>query len=298
MKNSQKGFVVPLLVAIIAILIIGGGVYIYENKKVETPVVADNTTQQSNQIKQINTQNTPVIKTTPVSNPAPVKSSITISSPNGQEVWVNGSEQTIRWTSKGSDATQPVEIVLERRSPTDTQFWNIGTIVTNQPGSGSYTWVVSPKDVVGNIIANSQYKILIGRNLAKGTGPVDESDNYFLIASPSNSPVIQQNEKIQAYINVVDKNGQPFRAARVWWYYPPVNGARATEYHATCVNNTCTRWSVTGAIGPRVYTAAEYKIEPAPGALCFAQAYDAKPIELSSSVAEVTLTLELGSYCY
>ena len=51
MKNSQKGFVVPLLIAIIAVLVIGGGVYVYEkNKKTETPVV-DTGTQQINTVK-------------------------------------------------------------------------------------------------------------------------------------------------------------------------------------------------------------------------------------------------------
>ena len=36
MKNTQKGFVVPLLIIIIAVLVIGGGSYIYnQNKKVE-----------------------------------------------------------------------------------------------------------------------------------------------------------------------------------------------------------------------------------------------------------------------
>lgn len=38
MKNT-KGFIVSLLVVIIATLIIGGGVYIFVNKKVEAPVV-------------------------------------------------------------------------------------------------------------------------------------------------------------------------------------------------------------------------------------------------------------------
>src|SRR3989344_2641973 len=64
MKNSQKGFVVPLLVGIIALLVIGGGVYIYENKKVETPVVVDNTVQQSNQVQQ------PIVQNNPVNSPA------------------------------------------------------------------------------------------------------------------------------------------------------------------------------------------------------------------------------------
>lgn len=41
MKNNltQKGFIVPVLLGVIAILIIGGGVYIYKNKKVDAPVV-------------------------------------------------------------------------------------------------------------------------------------------------------------------------------------------------------------------------------------------------------------------
>lgn len=51
MKNSQKGFIVPLLLVIIAVLVVGGGVYIYENKKTETPAVIDTTTQQPNQVQ-------------------------------------------------------------------------------------------------------------------------------------------------------------------------------------------------------------------------------------------------------
>ena len=60
MKNSQKGFIVPLLLGIIALLVIGGGVYIYTNKKVETPA-ADNEIQQSNQVQQTNTQSSPSV---------------------------------------------------------------------------------------------------------------------------------------------------------------------------------------------------------------------------------------------
>ncbi len=38
MKN-QKGFIVPILIAIIAVLIIGGVAYFYQNKKVEAPII-------------------------------------------------------------------------------------------------------------------------------------------------------------------------------------------------------------------------------------------------------------------
>ncbi|MGB8816256.1 MAG: hypothetical protein WCC74_03455 [Minisyncoccia bacterium] len=52
MKNKQKGFVIPLLIGIIAVLIIGGGVYIYTNKKVaETPVAVQNTATTTSAIK-------------------------------------------------------------------------------------------------------------------------------------------------------------------------------------------------------------------------------------------------------
>jgi hypothetical protein len=37
MKNSQKGFVIPIIIAIVAVLIVGSGVYIYTNNKVEAP---------------------------------------------------------------------------------------------------------------------------------------------------------------------------------------------------------------------------------------------------------------------
>ena len=48
MKNLQKGFIVPVLLVIIALLVIGGGVYVYKNKKVEVPAVVDNGAQQTN----------------------------------------------------------------------------------------------------------------------------------------------------------------------------------------------------------------------------------------------------------
>ena len=41
MKNTQKGFIVPLLLAIIAVLLIGGGAYVYtQNKQADQPATA------------------------------------------------------------------------------------------------------------------------------------------------------------------------------------------------------------------------------------------------------------------
>ena len=65
-RHWDDDFVVPLLIAIIAVLAIGGGVYVYENKKAEVPTAVDNTTQQSNQVQQPTVQNNPV--NSPVQN--------------------------------------------------------------------------------------------------------------------------------------------------------------------------------------------------------------------------------------
>ena len=59
MKNSQKGFIVQLLLVIIAVLVVGGGVYIYENKKTEAPVVVDNEAEQTKQTPQQTDTQTP-----------------------------------------------------------------------------------------------------------------------------------------------------------------------------------------------------------------------------------------------
>jgi len=40
-NSSQKGFVIPLILAIVALLAIGGGVFVYESKKVEAPQLSE-----------------------------------------------------------------------------------------------------------------------------------------------------------------------------------------------------------------------------------------------------------------
>lgn len=42
MKNSHKGFIVPLLIIVIGVLLVGGGVYIYKNNTVSAPVSVQN----------------------------------------------------------------------------------------------------------------------------------------------------------------------------------------------------------------------------------------------------------------
>ncbi len=70
MKKYKKGFIVPVLLAIIASLLIGGGIYIYENKKSE--VTNEVGRQQSDQTQ----QNSPIQNTTSTPKATPPASSV------------------------------------------------------------------------------------------------------------------------------------------------------------------------------------------------------------------------------
>ncbi len=56
MKNSQKGFVVPVILVVIALFVVGGGVYVYSNKKAEAPAVIDTGAQPANDSQSINVE--------------------------------------------------------------------------------------------------------------------------------------------------------------------------------------------------------------------------------------------------
>lgn len=58
MKNHQEGFVAPLLVTVIAVLLFGGGIYLYMNGLLGLPVDTDMGAAPSDQIEQNDAQNT------------------------------------------------------------------------------------------------------------------------------------------------------------------------------------------------------------------------------------------------
>ena len=92
MQNSQKGFVVPILLVIITLLVIGGGVYVYQNKKTEIPVVVDTETPPSNQNQQKTNTQTP----TPLPTPNPSPNSPSTKTPSLS----NGCENLISYSAK------------------------------------------------------------------------------------------------------------------------------------------------------------------------------------------------------
>ncbi len=69
MNNLKQGFVVPVFVVIIALLAIGGGVYVYKNQKVERPVAVDSGIEQLDQNQpKIDAQTPPVVAKENISN--------------------------------------------------------------------------------------------------------------------------------------------------------------------------------------------------------------------------------------
>lgn len=82
----------------------------------------------------------------------------------------------------------------------------------------------------------------------------------------------------QVIVDVLGEDDEPFRPDRVYWYYPPVDGA-VEDHEASCLNFQCTRWGVEGASPGTIYVAATY-MRPPGGAVCIHHAYDATPVEV------------------
>lgn len=99
MKDLQKGFIVPVLIAVIALLLIGGGVYVYETKKAVTPVPADLQVQQS----KVLTSNSRFISS--------AQPEINVLSPNGGERFLVGKTIPITWSTQNA-GTSKISIFL------------------------------------------------------------------------------------------------------------------------------------------------------------------------------------------
>ncbi len=186
MNNSQKGFVVPLLIGIIALLVVGGGVYIYQNEKIEVPEVVD-TTQLTNQIQQqTNTQASPVsIQRINVPSqtdssfniiaPNTSQPSITILSPNGGEMWQEGIVYPIRWSAKNISGNQTIKLVNSNNTVIRTIDPNVKTV---NGGTGLYQLSWSIPQAFVSEASPGKFKILIS---SSDNTISDYSDNQFTI---------------------------------------------------------------------------------------------------------------------
>lgn len=182
--NLQKGFVVPVVIAIVAILI-GGGVYVAMNKKASVP--ADIETVATTTVT--TTTNNNVGDVPPIKNSNPNMSgglcpagqswngsgcgnTINLLSPVGGEKLEIGKVSNIRWGNyRGEEA---LTIALQVTMPDGRVTSKI--LASNVPAKAtSYEWMVGAEDT------NGKYKIEVYP--AGGRELVGRSINYFSIYS-------------------------------------------------------------------------------------------------------------------
>ncbi|OHA16175.1 MAG: hypothetical protein A3G52_04995 [Candidatus Taylorbacteria bacterium RIFCSPLOWO2_12_FULL_43_20] len=171
MKNSQKGFIVPVLLVVISLLVVGGGVYVYYSKRSEVPAVVDTEKQQSNQIQQQTTQ------TPPATNKA--TSSITVVSPSAGERVSAGSSFLIKWDS--TNVSNRVLLTLHLSGIQQVIAPDSGADIT-VPNSGSFTWKV-PKsfDELNSTPVDLDYVAYITINDAQNKNIIGQSKNFTIV---------------------------------------------------------------------------------------------------------------------
>ena len=103
----------------------------------------------------------------------PVGETLSLTSPNGGEVWEVGTVQNITWSSTG-----PANIMIEYSTDNGTG-WN--TVIASTPNTGSYAWTIpdTPTDQALVFIMDAANGSLF-----------DESDAVFSIVSPPAPPVV------------------------------------------------------------------------------------------------------------
>lgn len=104
--------------------------------------------------------------------------SITVTSPNGGEVWTAGTTHNITWTSHN---VNNVQIIIYRSG---LYTGGPDVITPSAPSSGSYSWTVP-----SNFILSGDYKITVMDN-SSTQGVQDSSDNYFSIVTSNIQPSI------------------------------------------------------------------------------------------------------------
>ena len=191
MKKSQRGFAGVLIIIIIAVLAIGGGVYIYTNNKVEAPTdvlnVVNNvatTTGVSdkssfkNQDEQNAARERARLNSEIIVSEKPL---IKVIYPNGGETLNEGDTVQIKWSTKDIKKTLDIKLVDNNNSVVKTIASNINAIENN-----SYNWTV-PNAFVSEA-SPLPFKILIS---SSDNTISDYSDSSFRIAA-GRQPVPKQ----------------------------------------------------------------------------------------------------------
>lgn len=171
MKNPHKGFVVPLLIGIIALLVIGGGIYIYKIKNVE--ISTDSVQTLPSPSTPISTPDT----TTPNTTIIPIESLIRVISPNGGETFnVNISDD---------NAVIPITFSLKNIQGLsvhliDSTGNKVASMATDNRDNGTSVKFYVNQQKISSSIKPGQYKIKVCNYTET---KCDLSDNYFTIVA-------------------------------------------------------------------------------------------------------------------
>ncbi|MFA6446058.1 MAG: hypothetical protein WCW14_02295 [Candidatus Paceibacterota bacterium] len=204
--NNRRGFVISLLIAIIAVLIIGSGVYLYETKKVEAPDIVPNVPEE------LSTTTKPIACTMDAKMcpdgtyvgrsgpncefvcpaiPVPQYNTPIIFSPNGGEVLKIGDIQSISWASLYTNHSSSVNITI---SANFSGCFNLKQgmaclpvmdpvfkIASSTPNTGTYKWEVGTflSSEYSNSINEGKYYLKICDSVNKNI--CDVSDELFEI---------------------------------------------------------------------------------------------------------------------
>lgn len=151
MKNTQKGFIVPLLIAIITVSAISGGIYYYSQNKPEVPQTVNNTQ--------------PIQKTTP----APAVGTQTNSGANVQPNKVVATNPKISDQTTGWKTYANTTYGFEIKYPSNFSFTDnssfLSTYGKNLPTKNPFMSTIGfPSQVISTNVPSSIASILVAAN--------------------------------------------------------------------------------------------------------------------------------------
>lgn len=197
----------------------------------------------------------------------PVAATITVTSPDGGEIWTVGTTKTIQWTSTGSVGDVKIEYSSDRGTS-----WN--TVVSSTSNDGSYSWTI-PNDV------SNQCVVRISE--ASDGNPSDTSGANF---------TIQSSVPVSSTISVTSPNGgESLTGGSVYtinWSstgtvgnvtikYSSNNGSSWSNITSSTANDGVFKWTV-----PNI-TASQCLIK-------ISEAADGDPTDVSDGVFSITAT--------
>ena len=126
------------------------------------------------------TENPTVTPTSPATDCIPTNTpSITVTSPNGGEVYTVGQQITVKWNSCNVSGINSISLIQKNSGGGFSQV-GIPEVFTGNQNSGSTVFTIS-----SNIIPNNNYKISIWANVVNNFQAAGQSDNLFTINAPT-----------------------------------------------------------------------------------------------------------------